>query len=40
VRQFEELMPNTTLKIYEDCGHSINVEKPVIFSEELVRFFD
>ena len=40
VRQFEELMPNTTLKIYEDCGHSINVEKPVIFTEELVRFLD
>ena len=40
VKKFEAIMPNVILKIYEDCGHSINVEKPVIFTEELVRFLN
>ncbi|MEA2066796.1 MAG: alpha/beta fold hydrolase [Thermotogota bacterium] len=38
-REFEELSSKAKVKILDDCGHSVNVEKPDFFVEELEDFF-
>ncbi|MFO7882146.1 MAG: alpha/beta fold hydrolase [Kosmotogaceae bacterium] len=38
-REFEELNDKAQVRVLEDCGHSVNVEKPDYFMKELEDFF-
>lgn len=39
-KEFEELNDKAKVKVLEDCGHSVNVEKPDFFVNELEAFFE
>jgi branched-chain amino acid transport system permease protein len=38
-REFEKLNSKAKVKVLDDCGHSVNVEKPDFFIKELENFF-
>ncbi len=35
----EEYFEDLEIKILEDCGHFLHIEKPDEFNEELLNFF-
>ena len=37
-QNIQKLLPNSTLKIIEDCGHLSNLEKPEKFNKILIEF--
>ncbi|TYB84106.1 MAG: alpha/beta fold hydrolase [Kosmotoga sp.] len=39
-REFEKFNGKAKVKVLDDCGHSVNVEKPDFFVKELEGFFD